>query len=53
MLYFLYSVDFNGRNAQDGQTAPQCPILSKPVNWQPLYGGFSSFQNGGRRRLGF
>ena len=52
-LWFLNFADFNGRNAHDGQTAPQRQILSKSVKPQQRYGDFSIFQYGGSRHLGF
>jgi len=45
--------NFNGRNAQFGQTASMCQILSKSVKPRPRYGDFSIFQDGGRSHPGF
>jgi len=42
-LGFSNFVDFNGRGAQDGQTASPYRILSKSVKLRPRYGDFSIF----------
>jgi len=52
---------FNGRNAQEGQTASPCQycamnynsLVHRAVIKRPRCGDFSIFQVGGRRHLGF
>ena len=52
-LAFSIFGNFNGRNAQYGQTASIRQILSKSVKPRPRYGDFSIFQDGGHCALGF
>jgi len=40
-------------DAQYGQTASMCQILSKSVKPRPRYGYFSILQDSGRRHVGF
>ena len=51
-LEFLNFWNFNGRNAQKGQTTSPCQISSKSVKPRPRYCDFPIFQDGGRRHLG-
>ena len=44
---------FNGRNGQEGRTAPSCQISLISREPRPRYCDFSIFQDGGRRYLGF
>ena len=55
MAIFRFSnfADFNGRNAQEGQTAAPCQISLKSIEPQSRFGDLSIFQYGGRRHLGF
>jgi len=45
--FFKFQI-FNGRTAQEGQTASPCQIWSKSAKPRPRYGNFSIFQDGGR-----
>jgi len=43
-------IEWNGR---EGQTASACQIFWRLVQLSPRYGDFSTFQDDGRRHLGF
>jgi len=44
---------FSKRNGQECQTASACQLLWRCVQPSPRYGDLSTFQDGGRRHLGF
>jgi len=53
LLGFLKIQNFNSRQGYEGKNAPSCKISWQSVKPLPRYGDFSTFEDGGRRHVGF